>query len=137
MHYGGNGFHAHDKTTHKLIGINKKLSPLDIKKLNHYYPPISKLAPAETTLESRANSNEIRLSSLYQNRSHRNEDLSKCESDDYQYATSDNFTSNDAKNNTIDDQDNYQIMVEFNKAGFPFYVLVSFVIGQDTVLKPI
>ena len=50
MHYGGEGFHAHDKTTHKKIEINKKLSPLDIKKLNHYYPPISKLAPAVTAL---------------------------------------------------------------------------------------
>ena len=76
-------------------------------------------------------------SSVHQNRS-RDEDLSKCGSGVYAtIATGDNFANNDANNNTIDDQNNYQIMVEFNKAGFPFYVLVSFVIGQDSVLKPI
>ena len=39
MHYGGEVFHAHDKTTGQKIQTNKKLSPLDIEKLNYYYPP--------------------------------------------------------------------------------------------------
>ena len=76
-------------------------------------------------------------SSVHQNWSC-DEDLSKCGFGDYaRVATGDNFANNDANNNTIDDQNNYQIMVEFNKAGFPFYVLASFVIGQDIVLKPL
>ena len=138
MHYGGGVLDAHDSKTKKMIGTNKELSPLDIEKLNYYYPTISKLASAGITLETWANSNEIHLSSLYQNRSHRNEDLSKCGSGVYTtVATGDNLADNDTNNNTVDDQSNYQIMVEFNKEGFPFYVLVSFVIGQDTVLKPI
>ena len=56
MHYGGEVFHAHDKTTGQKIQTNKKLSPLDIEKLNYYYPPIStttgKFAPAGITLDS-------------------------------------------------------------------------------------
>ena len=44
MHYGGEVFHAYDKHTQQKIELNKQLSPLDIEKLNHYYPPISKLS---------------------------------------------------------------------------------------------
>jgi len=44
MHYGGEVFYAWDTTTHKKIEENTKLSPLDIQKLNYYYPPISKLS---------------------------------------------------------------------------------------------
>ena len=43
MHYGGDVFHAIDKKTKQKIEENKELSPLDIKKLNHYYPPICKI----------------------------------------------------------------------------------------------
>ena len=45
MHYGGEVFDAYDKEN-KKIGTNMELSPLDIQKLNYYYPPISKLASA-------------------------------------------------------------------------------------------
>ncbi len=45
MHYGGEVFDAYDKEN-KKIGTNMELSPLDIEKLNYYYPPISKLASA-------------------------------------------------------------------------------------------
>lgn len=103
MHYGGEDFQAHDRKTHKIIEINKMLSPLDIDKLNHYYPPISKLAPALTTLESQANSNKILLSD-HQETNHRVEENN---------ATDNNF----ANNNAIDDYNNDQIMVEFIKVG--------------------
>ena len=139
MHYGGDVFHAHDLTTHQLIPENTKLTSLDIEKLNYYYPPISKLFLVGLNLESRASSNKMRLSSVHyyavqlrsaQNRRHRNEDLSKCEPGDY--ATGDNFTTNDANNKAIDDQINDPIiMVEFNKVGFPLDVLARFAIGQD------
>ena len=43
MHYGGKAFGAIDKETNKLVEVNKELSPLDIEKLNHYYPAICKL----------------------------------------------------------------------------------------------
>ena len=43
MHYGGEVFDAYDKEN-KKIGTNMELSPLDIQKLNYYYPPISKLS---------------------------------------------------------------------------------------------
>ena len=42
MHYGGDVLHAIDKITKEKIEINEELSPLDIEKLNHYYPPIRK-----------------------------------------------------------------------------------------------
>ena len=114
MHYGGEVLNATDNKTHQKIGVNRELSPLDIKKLNHYYPPISKLSLVELSLESWASSNKIRLSSIHQNRRHRNEDLSKCESGDY--ATGDNFATNGANSKAIDDQINDPIiMVEFNK----------------------
>ena len=109
MHYGGDDFHAHDQKTHKKIEINKKLSPLDIDKLNHYYPPISKLAPALTALKSQANSNKILLSDHQEtNRNHRVEENN---------ATDNNFANNKANNNAIDDYNNDQIMVEFIKVG--------------------
>ena len=43
LHYGGDGFPAIERNTNKKIEVNKELSPLDIDKLNHYYPPISNL----------------------------------------------------------------------------------------------
>ena len=52
MHYGGEVFHAYDSKTKKMIGTNKELSPLDIEKLNYYYPTISKLSSEGITLES-------------------------------------------------------------------------------------
>ena len=40
LHYGGEDFPAIDRNTNKKIEVNKELSPLDIDKLNHFYPPI-------------------------------------------------------------------------------------------------
>ena len=42
MHYGGQGFYATNKKTKQRIEQNTVLSPLDIEKLNYYYPPICK-----------------------------------------------------------------------------------------------
>ena len=42
MHYGGPRFYATNITTKERIEENSELSPLDIEKLNNYYPPIRK-----------------------------------------------------------------------------------------------
>ena len=52
MHYGGEAFVAFDKRNHQRIQENTELSPLDIEKLNYYYPPISKLSSVGLSPES-------------------------------------------------------------------------------------